>query len=311
MFMRAQTFERRMKILQRRRIPVIPLAEAVERLERREIGNAETVITLDDGWRSNLTLGLPILEKYGYSACIYVATEHLTAGCEAFNVALNYMIRTSESETLNLSGVHESVDGSYDLRANPQEALEKLIRATERILSLRERQLLLRPIAAALQVDYDDVFRDGRFTLLNANEIRDLAARGVEIELHTHTHRLSDDRFDAVSWELEQNSLSLKSITGKEPRHFCYPSGIVRPNHPGWLRRLKIKSATTCEPGLNDHRVSPMVLRRYLDSEETPDIVFEAEICGVRELVRGLRTQALRYLPGLRSNDLHSDKSRG
>ena len=65
MFMRAETFEQRMRILKKHRIPVVTLDQAVRKLQEHGISNAETVITLDDGWASNLTIGAPILEKYG------------------------------------------------------------------------------------------------------------------------------------------------------------------------------------------------------------------------------------------------------
>src|SRR6185369_15687797 len=72
MFMRAATFERRLAILKRRGVPVIPLDVAVEQLKRGAITRAETVITLDDGWESNLSVGLPVLKRYGFPACVYV-----------------------------------------------------------------------------------------------------------------------------------------------------------------------------------------------------------------------------------------------
>ena len=290
MFMRAKTFERRMWILQRRRIPVIALGEAVSRLQRGAISNAETVITLDDGWASNLAIGLPILEKFGYPACIYLTTEHLAAGTEAFDVALSYMMRTSPRSTLTLGGIHPMVDGVYDIGNEPQQATEKLRIAATKALSLAERQRLLPSIAAALGVDFEEVFRGGRFALLNASEIRALSERGVDIELHTHTHHLPSEQFEAMSLEIRQNRAALQAITGREARHFCYPSGLYSPSHPEWLQRLGIASATLCEPGLNTVRTSPMLLKRYLDGEKTSDIVFEAEICGVRDLVRDLRS---------------------
>src|SRR4029077_9557593 len=69
MFMRRETFERRMQILRRRRVPVITLDAAVKGLRDGSIENAETVITMDDGWASNLTVGLPIVERHGYPVC--------------------------------------------------------------------------------------------------------------------------------------------------------------------------------------------------------------------------------------------------
>ena len=294
MFMRAATFDRRMQILKRRRVPIIRLDEAIRRLQDESITSAETVITLDDGWESNLTIGLPILEKYRYPACIYVTTEHLTAGVEAFNVALYYMIRRSTCKTLTLSGIHSGVDGVYDIASDPAAAVAQLVGATEQAFPLAERQRLLAPIAAALGIDLAEVFRGGRLTFLNAAQIQELVQRGVDIELHTHTHRLPHDRFELVSLEISHNRQALKALTGTEARHFCYPSGEYHAVHAEWLTRLGLVSAVTCDSGLNTSRTSPMFLKRYLDSEETRDIIFEAEICGVRDLLRSIRSSARR-----------------
>jgi peptidoglycan/xylan/chitin deacetylase (PgdA/CDA1 family) len=296
MFMRAETFDRRMRILKRRRLPVIPLDTAVRRLQSDAIVDADTVITLDDGWASNLTIGVPILEKHGYPACIYLTTEHLGAGTEAFNVALYYIIRKSSRTTLTLSDIHPDIDGVYDIGIDPDAVVARLIGAAEKAFPLVKRQELLRPIAAALDVDLGEVFRNGRFAFLSASEIRELARRGIDIELHTHTHRLPHDQFEAMCTEISRNRSALQALTGSETRHFCYPSGLYDARHPEWLQRLGIASATTCDPGLNTSRTSPMLLRRYLDSEVTSEIVFEAEICGVRDLVRDMRSTMRRLL---------------
>jgi len=294
MFMRAVTFEERLRILRRRGIQVVALDEAVRRLQRGEIGNGETTITLDDGWVSNLTIAAPLLEKYGYSACVYVSTEHLGAGTEVFNVALAYMIRCCGRKTLTLSGLHPQLDGTYAIGNDPAAVILTLIGAAEDAFPLRERQQLLRPIARALGVDLDDVLRDGRFRLLSRTEMQELSRRGLDIQLHSHTHHLPDGAFDAVAEEITSNRRIIADVVGIEPRHFCYPSGEYRDQHPEWLRRLGIASATTCDPGLNDADTPVMLLKRFLDSDRTSPIAFEAEICGVNELARRLRRTARR-----------------
>lgn len=290
MFMRAETFERRMEVLKRRRIPVISLDEAVRRLSAGEIRHGETVITLDDGWTSNLTIGAPILERHGYPASIYVTTEHLDAGTEVFNVALYYMIRRSPHSELKLEGIDPRLDGRYDLRKDPYGLAATLIDAAEQAYPrLADRQRLLEPLAAALGADLPEVLRNERFRLLTGDQLRELDARGFDIELHTHAHRLPDQDFEPMAKELERNRAALRAVLGKERRHFCYPSGDYKPQHAQWLRRLGIASATTCDPGLNGPDAHPMLLRRYLDSEHVSDIAFEAEISGFRELARGAR----------------------
>src|SRR5580700_4712098 len=96
MFMRAETFERRMQILKRRRIPVVPLDAAVRLFQSGRIARCETVITLDDGWSSSLSIALPILQKYEFPASIYLSTEHFSDRAEVFNVILSYVVHRSK-----------------------------------------------------------------------------------------------------------------------------------------------------------------------------------------------------------------------
>lgn len=298
-FMRAETFERRMQTLKQRRIPVIPLEEAVKRLGTGEIRHGEAVITLDDGWTSNLTIGAPILEKYGYPASIYVTTEHLEAGTEVFNVALHYMICRSPRTELKLEGLHPRLDGTYDLRKDPDGLTVMLITAAEKAFPvLADRQQLLGPIASALGMNLAEVLRNERFRLMTREELLELDARGFDIQLHTHSHRLPDGDFQSMAREIERNRETLRSVLGKDKNHFCFPSGKYKPQHPEWLRRLGIVSGTTCDPGLNGRDSKLMLLKRYLDSDHFSDIAFEAEISGVRELARGARAM-LTGLPTL------------
>ena len=289
MFMRAQTFERRMQILRRRGVPVIALDQAVKQFARGDIHHAETVITLDDGWASNLTIGLPVLKKYGYPACIYITTEHLAASTEVFNVVLTYMLQRTRQETLHLQGVHPQLDGEYAIGKDLDGSAHALIAGAEAAFPLAERQQFLPTLAAALNLDFDAVMANGRFRLLTPEEIKTLFDAGVDIQLHTHTHRLPAESFEAMRTEIEENRKAVLQLIGKEQHHFCFPSGVYDRRHPQWLAKLGIASATTCDPGFNGPNESVLLLKRYLDNEYESDIEFEAEVAGVRELARKLR----------------------
>lgn len=285
-FMRRETFERRMKILKRRRIPVIGLGEALAKLKAGEVSDAEAVITFDDGWASNLGIAAPILEAFQFPACIYVTTEHLKAGTEVFNVALYYMLCRTSRTTLKIEGIDPAIDGSYAL--DDVDAVQRSIVANaERLFPvLSNRQQLLIPISGALGFDLKEVLKGDRFRLMTRRELEAMQSRGFDIELHTHTHRLPEGSLDEVKFEILSNRRALAEIFGVDKHHLCYPSGRYGVRHLEWLPQLEISSATTCEPGFNEVKTDVLQLRRYLDSEAVSDISFEAEICGVRELAR-------------------------
>jgi peptidoglycan/xylan/chitin deacetylase (PgdA/CDA1 family) len=285
MFMRGETFERRMVILSRMGFPVISLDEAVDKLAINQITNAETVITLDDGWASNLTIAYPILKAYGFPATTYVTTEHLAHSTAVFNMVVFYLFLTSTRDSIELVGAHPTIDAAYSVKPDPRPAVASIIRTAERHLSTGERQACLGKIAAALGLDIATVLKGDRFRLLTAEEIGDMARNGVAIELHTHTHRLPSESFEAMRAEITQNRDAIEAITGKRAQHFCYPSGQYSSSHPQWLSAIGIKSATTCDPGLNDATTNCLLLRRYLDQDDISDIEFEAAITGFRHFL--------------------------
>ena len=288
-FMQRQTFERRLRILKKRGLPVIPLQQAVLRLKEGRIRNAETVLTFDDGWASNLTIAAPLLKSFGYPATIYVTTEHLAAGPEVFNVVLFYMLCRAKARSFTLTGLHPEIDGSYQINANPDELRVQISCAAQRAFpKLLDRQQLLAPIARALGMDLRELLSNQRFQLLRAGEIAELDRRGLDIQLHTHTHHLPSESFERMRVEIEDNRRAISELLKKNPHHFCYPSGEYEPQQLDWLRRLGIVSATTCEPGLNDQSTDLLQLKRYLDSDTVSDLVFEAEVSGVRYLIQRL-----------------------
>lgn len=290
MFIRPETFESRLRILKRRGIVVLSLDDAVRKLSAGELDHTCAVVTFDDGWASNLTLALPILEKYDCPACIYVTTEHLDGRPEAFNVILLYLLLRSKQTLVTLSGVHPRLDGTYDLRIGPHAVVRTLAQRAEAAIPLSERQQLLEPIAAALGLELRDVLHNGRFRLLDRCELMQLAKHdAIALELHTHTHQLPSDSFQAMAREIEHNRCALRASTGREARHFCYPSGLYGDHHPHWLRQLGILSATTCDPGLNGKSDSVMLLKRYLDNDKTSDILFEAQVCGLHQIMQNIR----------------------
>jgi hypothetical protein len=92
MFIDAQTFERRLDILAKRRFNVISLDRAIDGLAARSsLPRDAVVITIDDGWYSTYAKMLPALKQRGLPATIYCDTGNLLAGRAVPNVAARYL----------------------------------------------------------------------------------------------------------------------------------------------------------------------------------------------------------------------------
>ena len=267
-FMRPDTFAGRLEALRRRGVPVISLEEAVARLQSGRIARAETVITLDDGWLTNLTVAAPLLQRYGFPVTVYVTSEHLSGDSDepvfVFDVAASYMLWRSDRPTLQLVDLHREVDGEYPLGGEWRQSARRLLSAIEMHIPRAAQRHALAHIAAALGQDIDTVLSGDRFRLATRNELRRFADAGMDLQLHSHRHRLPGENLERFRPAIEENRRAIEGIVGRPAVHFCYPSGYHTPNHPAWLAELGIVSATTCEPGHNARGTNPLVLCRSL-----------------------------------------------
>jgi hypothetical protein len=56
-----------------------------------------------------------------------------------------------------------------------------------------------------------------------------------------------------------------------------------------WLEAAGVESAVTCTPGFVSEHSPRYELGRFVDHDDVPQIVFEAEVAGVLEILRRLR----------------------
>lgn len=297
LFMRPETFQRHLDLIARMRVPVVSLQEGLARLRANAVARAETVITIDDGWKTTLTLAGERLKEARLPATVYVTSYYLGKPVSVFNVALRYMLWRRRGRVVDVQGVHPEIDGRVDLTGGHDTIADRWVDLADTAMDWQQREALLGKLAAALGLDIEEVMADGRFSLLDRREVTRLIDDGIEVELHTHRHRLSPTDFVEVKREVEDNRAVLEPIKGAPCEHFCYPSGLYSENHPEWLAKLGVASATTCEPGLNDSTTDPYLLRRYLARDDAPDIELAAELSGFTEILRQARVR-LRSIVG-------------
>ena len=152
-------------------------------------------------------------------------------------------------------------------------------------MSAAEKDALALALAERLDVDYEHILARRILHLMNADEVRAIAGPSVDIQLHTHRHRVPADR-DAFLLEISENREHIRRVTGDSARHFCYPSGEYAGEFLPWLRELGVRSAVTCVPGLASRRDDPLLLPRVLDNAGMSMGEFEGWTSGVSQLLK-------------------------
>ncbi len=75
-----ERFEGHLQFLKNNGYTVLPLGDALERMEEGHQGEKLAALTIDDGYSSVLSGALPLLEEYGYKATIFICTDQVGKG---------------------------------------------------------------------------------------------------------------------------------------------------------------------------------------------------------------------------------------
>ena len=279
LYISPETLRRRMELVARSGCHVLPLSEAVERLQNGALPDRAVVITFDDGFYDFFSTGFPIVESFGFPVTLYLTTYYVEFNRPVFDPMCSYLLwkgrHNGQLEWPEVIGTPIALDDTGRRRA--QAGIEQF--ALSRKLSGLEKDQLLAELAGRLNIDYQDLCRRRVLHLINPEEARQLADRGVDFEYHTHRHRVYRRR-ERMFAELEDNRRRISLFTQREPRHFCYTAGFYLPQHPGYLKDYGILSATTCQAGLCTPQTDPLMLPRLVDTMGVSDLEFRAWLEG-------------------------------
>ncbi|HEX7023793.1 MAG TPA: polysaccharide deacetylase family protein, partial [Gemmatimonadales bacterium] len=261
----------------------------LERLYAGSLPPGAVALTVDDGFFDFLARAYPVLSAAGVPATVYASTYYVFDQKPIFDVACDYLLWKGQRlgrERVDLPGGLDRFDLSAP--GAPERGAAQLRRAAaaEGWSADRKHECLER-LARAVGADWG-AFRGQRMlSLLTPEEIAALDPRIADVQLHTHRHRMPDDRALFLR-EIEdnRNALARAGRPLAELRHFCYPSGVYAAHHLPWLAEAGVVSATTTEPGLASRASDPLALPRYIDTSLTPDVEFDAWASGVRAVLR-------------------------
>jgi peptidoglycan/xylan/chitin deacetylase (PgdA/CDA1 family) len=196
---------------------VIPLSEAVHRLESGTLPARPLAITFDDGYADNHSLALPELERLGLPATFFIATGYLDGG-RMFNDTVIESIRQCRSDILALGelGLGEHACRSDDEK---RRAIAELLKRVK-YLDLPVREATVARIAEIAGADLPASL------MMTSRQVADLACRGMEVGAHTCTHPILA-RVDSMTAgrEIAAGRDRLQEICGRPISLFAYPNG--------------------------------------------------------------------------------------
>jgi peptidoglycan/xylan/chitin deacetylase (PgdA/CDA1 family) len=295
LFMSPEKFRSRMSWLKKSKYQVVPLDRALGDLKTGGTVSYSTVITIDDGWYGTYKYMLPSLENESLPATIYVYTGAVDTQVAMPNILIPALIHLSDRSKLRFTKPGEAAPIELDIASDGEKqiATSAFLHMLNKLTEDQARDFC-REIAHGLGFDYDEIVRSRQFGLMTYDEITDASKRGIDIQLHTHSHQLTPESPEKIVNEIRINREKLAAHVDSSLDHFCYPSGVNCPAMHSYLDENGVKSATLIETGLVSPKSHRFELKRILDGEDIDLLEFEAEMSGFLEIFRTVKRALVR-----------------
>jgi peptidoglycan/xylan/chitin deacetylase (PgdA/CDA1 family) len=291
LYMQPSLLQERLELLRSGGYNVLPLGEGLRRLQTGELPPRSVAITFDDGGFDFYKRAYPVLKSYGFPVTVYQSTYHSDHSTPIFNLICSYMLWKRRNVPLD-KGAEMGLDPPMDLstETSRRRVVQKLVvRSEAENLTGAQKNELAAELAGLLGIDYEELLSKRILQLMNPTEIAELAADGVDFQLHTHRHRTPSDE-PSFRKEIQDNRRRIEEITSVRPLHFCYPSGVYEAQFLPWLQAEEIASATTCENGLATPQTNPLLLPRFVDTSAKSAVEFESWMTGLGSWLAPLQT---------------------
>jgi peptidoglycan/xylan/chitin deacetylase (PgdA/CDA1 family) len=238
---------------------VLPLADAVRRMQHGDLPPGAAAITFDDGYADNLHQAEPVLRQHGACATLFVATGFLDGGC-MWNDRVIEAVRRTRQPVLALPDLWPQPLPVADL-AQRRTAIGQLIGHIKYLpMHARDRAVAEVVRAAAVAVP-DDL-------MLTSAELRRWHAAGQQVGAHTVNHPILAQLTDeAARDEISLGRDALQALLDSRIGLFAYPNGRpgsdYLPVHVDMVRTLGFDAAFSTTWGAATARSPGYELPRF------------------------------------------------
>jgi peptidoglycan/xylan/chitin deacetylase (PgdA/CDA1 family) len=193
------------------------LAEGVDGLKRGALPPRAVAVTFDDGYADNAAIALPILRKHAIPATFFIAPGFLDGG-RMWNDSVIEAVRRAPGDSVETGFIGLGVLPLSGVEARSQIA-DQIIKAVKH-LPTEQRSALVAEFCARIGAELPTDL------MMTREQVRSLAAAGMEIGAHTLTHPILRNLTDeAARREIHESRSVLEGITGRTVRAFAYPNG--------------------------------------------------------------------------------------
>ena len=276
-----------------KRYDVVTLAEGARRLASGEGSRSIAVLTMDDGYRDNLTHLVPVLKGVGVGATVYLESRPLDERRANWTHKLFWCLEQMGPEPFVLRYTEiarADKQGSIVLNQlvpHGQATTYHIKRLLKYEVDPVERDRALDALFLELGGD-DRELTDALY--MTWTDVRALAASGVEIGGHTVSHPiLSKLPRDAQAAEIQDCAASIERGLGRAPVSFAYPFGRswdFDEHSVAAARAAGFTTATTTHAGVQVRGGDPYRIPRVMIDEDAQLHRIAAEACGGYALLR-------------------------
>ncbi|MDZ7378264.1 MAG: polysaccharide deacetylase family protein [candidate division KSB1 bacterium] len=277
-----EQFARQMAFLRARFTPVHLEEFADYARDPRRYVRPPIAVTFDDGYRDNVKTALPILEKFGIPATIFVTTGHVGKKAPFWWNALSAWVWNAPPGRYRFSLHGEEHLFACASRKQRRQTFWHLF-ADLCAMEESERPLVLSHIGTVLGAGCQR--SDWGPEMLSAEEIVGTKSPLLRFGAHTVHHVvLTKVPPDRRRWEVEESVAHLQRWTRREVSSFAYPLGdaaSVDESVQKVVAEAGIGCAVTTLKGANSPTENPLALRRTLIDGGDDFFVFVCKALGL------------------------------
>lgn len=216
----AETFTWQMSLLSKL-FNVLPLTEAVQRLENGTLPSRAACVTFDDGYADNFDVALPILKEYCIPATFFIVTGVLNGG-RMWNDTVIETVRRAKGDYLNLSciGLNNTLIKTLEYK---RQAITDVINHLK-YQDFNKRNDSVNKLAGLVSGSLPNNL------MMTTEQVLKLVEAGMDVGAHTVSHPIlaKIPLFQATK-EIAKSKNELQDIVSREVKSFAFPNG--RPRH--------------------------------------------------------------------------------